>query len=112
MSEVISFRLDNGNPREKEALEILSIRCAEGFSVRYVITEALLKSNCADSEQTDKVLDELRSTLDQVGQLLVRIWDKDSDQLIKHDKEYEGAGLSDYFVDSIRKTAKIGVKIS
>jgi hypothetical protein len=45
MSEVISFRLNKSNLREAQALEILKAWCSRGYSLRYVITEALLKLN-------------------------------------------------------------------
>jgi len=52
MSEVISFRLNRENPREALALEVLKNRFRKGFSVRYVLTEALLKLD--ESEDASK----------------------------------------------------------
>jgi hypothetical protein len=34
MSEVISFRLDNTNPREAQALEVLKAWIGMGYSIR------------------------------------------------------------------------------
>ena len=42
MCKVISFRLDQNNPREAEALSILDDRLSQGFSTRHTLTEALL----------------------------------------------------------------------
>ena len=43
MSEVISFRLDNANPREAQALEVLNAWIEKGFSTRFILTTALLE---------------------------------------------------------------------
>jgi hypothetical protein len=49
MSKVISFRLDDTNPREAGALDILNQWSEAGYSIRFVITKALLER---PSEQT------------------------------------------------------------
>ena len=43
MSEVVSFRLNKDNPRERQALVILETWCAQGYNARYILTEALIK---------------------------------------------------------------------
>ena len=43
MSEVISFRLDRHNPREQRAMDVLNAWQTKGYSLRFIITEALIK---------------------------------------------------------------------
>ena len=42
MSKVFSFRLNDDNPREAQAREEIKAWVKEGYSLRYIITEALL----------------------------------------------------------------------
>jgi hypothetical protein len=42
MSQVISFRLDQNNPREAWALSVLSGMQEQGYQVRHILTEALV----------------------------------------------------------------------
>jgi len=42
MSEVISFRLSEKNPREIQAKEVLKKQLKKGYSIRYTVIEALL----------------------------------------------------------------------
>lgn len=112
MSEVISFRLDKDNPRERQAFGILDDWCTEGFSVRHVMTGVLLKLNGADSEQADITLDELKSTLDQVNQLLEQLGNSDLSQVIEWNHRQESGGLTDNFIASIKKSAKKGMERS
>ena len=43
MSDVISFRLDKDNPREEKARQVLKYWYEEGYSLRHIMTEALLR---------------------------------------------------------------------
>ena len=42
MSKVYSFRLDENNPREAQAREVINAGAEDGYSLRYIVTEALL----------------------------------------------------------------------
>ena len=42
MSKVYSFRLDNNNPREAQAREVMEAWADEGYSLRQVVVDALL----------------------------------------------------------------------
>lgn len=42
MSKVYSFRLDENNPREAQAREVIEAWVEEGYSLRYAVVEALI----------------------------------------------------------------------
>ena len=42
MSKVYSFRLDENNPREAQAMRVIDAWVDEGYSLRHVIAEALI----------------------------------------------------------------------
>jgi len=77
MSEVISFRLDKDNPREKRALEILKTWCGDGYSVRYILTEALVRL-----DDSKAALEDQNETLNQVSQLLRKLEDGASPPIV------------------------------
>ena len=43
MSKVCSFRLDSDNPREAQAIEVIDNWVSQGYSLRNLLTEALIK---------------------------------------------------------------------
>jgi hypothetical protein len=110
MSEVISFRLDPNNPREAGTLQILA-RCQEqGYSVRQVLTEALLKYDQAGMEQVlqlqmDEILTRLNEVRDQLEHIHV------SGVQRTHQSEETQAVLSNAFVLSVKSAAKPGITL-
>ena len=110
MSQVISLRLDRENPREGRALLVLAAWQAEGYGVRQIITEALLKLETPDANQTNIKLDELNYALNNIGQFLERL-DKLEPQTIS-DRENcsDNLDLTDHFIVSIKKAAKPGMR--
>lgn len=42
MSKVLSFRLDENNPREAQASQIIETWASRGYTLRYLLVEALL----------------------------------------------------------------------
>ncbi|MCU0485171.1 MAG: hypothetical protein MUC85_03575 [Anaerolineales bacterium] len=48
MSQVISFRLDENNPREAQAQQVLQTRASRGYSLRHTRVEALLALESVD----------------------------------------------------------------
>jgi hypothetical protein len=111
MSEVISFRLNNDKLREAQAFKVLEAWRSRGYSVRYVITEALLTLKDPGQESSANTLtDELNSTLNQVRKLLEQLGN--GEQVVGAKQEEYGLSiLTDTFMASIRKAAKPGVKI-
>ena len=99
MSEVISFRLDRDNPREAQARAVLKARVDKGYSVRHVLTEALLTYY---GSQSDKDIQDLSMKLDQISQML----QQNGVPPPLNERKVE---LSDRFMASIKKAAKPGV---
>jgi hypothetical protein len=72
MSRVVSFRMDESDPTERQALEVLDRLLSEGFEVRQIMTEALIRA--ADMtpikpESADPLVAELRASLLEARQL-------------------------------------------
>jgi hypothetical protein len=111
MSEVISFRLNQDNPREAQALEVLRTLCSDGYSIRQIITDALLKLYASKSKPMTIVLDELNETLSQVNLLLDQIGNGGHSKFTKRDNNQTCSGLTDTFIASVRKTARSGLKL-
>jgi hypothetical protein len=112
MSEVISFRLNKDNLREAQALEILEAWCSKGYSLRYVITEALLKLNDPGPESMeDNNIPDLNAVLNQVNKLLEQIGNGGYPVFPRQDENTLHSSLAESFVLSIKKAAKPGIKI-
>jgi len=107
MSRVISFRLDQDNPREAEALAILLDWLSRGFSTRHTITEALLQLDSENYKATDNGA--LNVLYQQIKELLASIETRSSLDDAKDDNSSKEE-LSDEFVTSILKAAKPGLK--
>ena len=103
MSKIYSFRLDENNPREAQALEVIDAWVSKGYSLPYVLTEALMNfwSDRNHADGLDTILEQVVSLLGQQGHGR------------PHDKE-EGndtnLALPSSFVDSVRKAVRQGVK--
>jgi hypothetical protein len=100
MSEVISFRLDENNPREAQAKAVLKAFVDKGYGIRHVLTEALLvyqgSKKDMDIQELSVKLDEIRKLLQQNGTLGPH-----------NEKKIE---LSEHFMISIKKAAKSGLR--
>jgi len=113
MRAVTSFRLNKDNLREAQALEILEAWCSKGYSVRYVITEALLKLNDPSPESMeDNRIPDLNAVLNQVNNLLEQIGNGEYPILSRENESDIQPSLSDSFVLSIKTGAKTGLKIA
>lgn len=110
MSQVISLRLDRENPREGRALLVLATWQAEGYGVRQIITEALLKLGTPDSTQTNIALDELNCALRTIGQLLDSFNKLEPQTLIDREDITVHLNLTDHFIGSITKAVKPGIR--
>jgi hypothetical protein len=101
MSEVISFRLDKDNPREAQARAVLKAWADKGYSVRHVLTEALL---AYQGSHKDMDVHELSVKLDQMYNIL----QQNGTPPTSLEKD---VGLSDRFLASIKTAAKPGVSL-
>lgn len=100
MSAVVSFRLDEGNPRERQALEALRSWNEAGYSIRHTLTEALLRLEGKE----EGVTDELKLLLAQVAAALERV------ELRREVPMLESADLSEAFLESVREAARPGMR--
>ena len=103
MSEVISFRLDAANPREAQAREVLRSWYAQGYSVRHILTEALLRLDEESEQETALALAELNEMLDRVGQLLEQMQNGHYTAVASATTEQSQEVLSDAFVASVQE---------
>jgi hypothetical protein len=112
MSEVISFRLSNENPREIRALEVLNRLRVEGQSIRLIITEALLK---LDDQQTPKPEQtywvEVSDKLNCISEMIEKLGIERPQEFIPENKDLPDPTLSDSFVASIIKSVIPGIEL-
>jgi hypothetical protein len=113
MSEVISFRLDRDNPREAQALAVLRRGQEAGYSVRHILTEALLALEAAAEEEraVATALTEVAGRLEQVQSVLERFQRMDLAPVQRQDGQPEGAALSEAFVVSVKGAARPGLAL-
>lgn len=110
MSKVISFRLDDSNPREAGALAILNQWSKAGFSVRFVITKALLELGQPDHEaQKNLERHNLNTVLDQIIQGLELVKTMQSGQPSEQTPDQGPAALPEHFLASIKQSIKPGI---
>jgi hypothetical protein len=111
MSEVISFRLNKDNLREAKALLILKEWRTKGYSLRQIITEALIKFDEAGKGLDINAIENLKEALSQANHLLSQI--ENSDPFTSSEiRDFVGnSALSKSFLASVKKSAKTGMHI-
>ena len=73
MSRIVSFRMDENDPTERQALDVLDRLLGEGFETRQIMTEALIRAEGLTPtrpESADPLVAELRASLTQARQLI------------------------------------------
>jgi hypothetical protein len=99
MSKVYSFRLDDDNPREAQARAVIDAWVREGYSLRYVIVEALIAF-----KKDESGYGELASIVEQL-----------QDLLSSSDRASSGSApetsLSNSFLNAVKNSIKLGVSI-
>ena len=108
MSEVISFRLDRDNPREAQALAVLTKGQEAGYSLRHILTEALLALEAAaeDEQAVALALSEVAGRLEQI---LERFQHSGFVPVQPSNDQLEQASLAESFVLSVKSAAKRGI---
>ena len=107
-SRMMGFRLDPDNPREAQALLVLSQWQEEGYSIRHILTEALIRLGETeakpDTDMTD-ILSALQAISQQIGELAIP-------------PAYPGpasaepkAALTDAFLLAVKGAARPGVSL-
>jgi len=109
MSKVISFRLDESNPREAEAMEVLKSMQKQGYKLRHILVEALLNlegnwKKQVSLSQLDDISHQIAQVQDQLANIGVAPFTTKTNQRSQ-------PGLQDSFLNSIRQAAKPGLKI-
>jgi hypothetical protein len=99
MSKVFSFRLNDENPREAQAGEVIKAWAAEGYSLRQVVVEALVSSTKERPEQG-----ELSSVVEQLQDLILSLDNRSTTPTPK-------ALLSNSFLDAMKNSVKLGLSI-
>lgn len=102
MSKIYSFRLDDNNPRESKSEEIINARMEKGYSLRQIITEALLV--CFDKRSGDA---EVLLLLEQIKGMMSELANP---QNIDISDEREEPGLSSSFLAAVKKSAKVALR--
>jgi hypothetical protein len=111
MSEVISFRLDATNPREARALEILNGWIEQGYSIRFILVQALLALDHTGPEQSKSVDSrDMELVLNQIGLLLELLKAREPNLGVHQDPDCEPSGLQENFLAAIKQSAKPGIK--
>ncbi len=108
MSRVIGFRLDPDNPREARALDVLEAWQEQGFSLRYVLTEALLRLDEDDASNTES---ELQEALAQLSRLLEVLRDRSYTVPAAPVDNPSQPALTDAFIGSVRQAARSGLTL-
>jgi len=97
MSKVYSFRLNDENPREAQAREVIKAWAEEGYSLRHVIVDALLTYKKAEVGNG-----ELNSVVEQLQDLILTL---DKSPPPQTSKEL----LSNSFLNSVKQAARSGL---
>ncbi len=108
MSEVISFRLDSRNPREADALGALTRRQEQGYSLRHILTEALLRLESAEAgHDMHEQMTAIRSAIERISDQLERL--PPGDRQFTGRPQTQSSALSDAFVLSVKSVARPGL---
>jgi hypothetical protein len=99
MSKVYSFRLDENNPREAQAREVIESWVAEGYSFRHVIVDALLSFhlNNHKNNKSEEIIEKIVHLLENMNTAGGSVKNVQST-------------LSDTFVGSISSSVKSGIR--
>lgn len=103
MSKVFSFRLDENNPREAQAIKVISARTSKGYSLRHILVEALVTYENEKAQVGD-----FTSAL---GNLITMI--NELKTITNHSNNYlsEKETLSNKFLESVSRAIKPGIRV-
>jgi hypothetical protein len=103
MSKVYSFRLDKNNPREAQAREVINAWVSKGYSLREIMTKALIFYRSEENHS-----DDFEQKLERLTQLLDALM---KSELPTNIPKTNSGTLQESFVGSIAEAAKPGMKI-
>lgn len=107
MSKIISFRINENNPREKQAYEILSTLINKGYSARSIMINALIQIGADGEKERMDLLFEMNEKLSN----LLHLMEQDTPKRGAQEKINED-NLRSEFVNSIKKAARPGIRVS
>jgi hypothetical protein len=102
MSRVFSFRLDENNPREAQAIQILQTWANQGYSLRYVIIMALLA--LTDKNKQSDISTELK-------QIISLLQDLQGQTSVERPQQDQEKSLSESFKNAIAKVNRPGLRV-
>lgn len=108
MSKVISFRLNPNNAREASVITVIRAWQSKGYSLRHIMSEALLKLDVNEMGIPDERLSDLYRKLDEISVQIQKIGD--SSHATGLNRESSSSGLSHHFVDTIKVALKPGIQ--
>jgi hypothetical protein len=113
MSEVISFRLDRNNPREGQAMAVLRKGQEAGYSLRHILTEALLalEASAEDEQQVLAALAEVSRRMEQIRDALESLQHTNVMPVQAQNSQIEEAVLAESFLLSVKNAARPGIQI-
>jgi hypothetical protein len=109
MSQVISFRLDRNNPREAQALYVLTKWREEGYSLRHMLTEALIAVEKGGKKRDDEKLAQLMSAVQEIAVMLEGY--QGMPPPARQPVAPKKPTLSEDFVSAIKTNAKRGITL-
>ena len=113
MSKVISFRMDEANPREARALEVIIAWTEQGHNLRFILTQALLELGHPGSDITmNQDGQALNAVLDHIDQVIKMVKTMQPDRTPRQDPSIASPTLSEGFLTSVKHRAKPGFKAS
>ena len=101
MSKVYSFRLSDENPREVQARKVIEARMEEGYSIRYLVTDALVSFS-----QNKNGREDWSALMEYLENIIQKIETRE----YKQDVNPEDSNLPSLFVDAVKKSAKSGIR--
>jgi len=100
MSKVYSFRLDENNPREAQAMRVIEAWVAEGYSLRHQLVDVLITFQDKRFQKN-----EYSVLIKQIERLIVGAdGDKESSNALNDT-------FSDKFIGSLKVSVKDGLKM-
>jgi hypothetical protein len=106
MSDIFSFRLSSDNLRESQAREVIESWEKRGYSLRHIITEALLQMGTGENNPVKT--SDISETVDRLERLVEKLEDRLEAAPPGRSMASE---LSTSFLTSIKMAAKPGIRL-
>ena len=103
MSTVFSFRLDENNPREAQALQILQAWASRGYSLRHVLVEALLAYKEDESREGNNS--------DALEQIIAMLQEMRNEHNHEHKPGDQDIHLSNTFLNAVTRATRSGMRV-